>query len=77
MKDAIHPNTKNVTVSCICGNKFETVSIRDSINVEVCSQCHPFFTGQKRVVDTAGRVERFMSRAGRGAAYGQKKSGKT
>ena len=74
MKQGIHPETKAVPVRCICGSEFTTISQRDSISVEVCSQCHPFFTGQKRVVDTAGRVERFVNRAGRAGAstYGSK-----
>jgi large subunit ribosomal protein L31 len=74
MKNGIHPDTKPVKAKCICGNEFDTMSVRSGINVEICAACHPFFTGQKRVVDTAGRVERFMSRAGRaGVTYGQKK----
>jgi large subunit ribosomal protein L31 len=73
MRQGIHPELKQIKVTCICGNEFETVSQRDAINVEVCSACHPFYTGQKRVVDTAGRVERFMNRAGKaGANYGTK-----
>ncbi len=75
MRDAIHPKVKEITVKCLCGNSFQTLSVRDSINVEVCSMCHPFFTGQKRVVDTAGRVERFINRAGKAggaSSYGQK-----
>lgn len=71
MKQGIHPETKNATVRCLCGHEFTTVSVRDSIAVEVCSACHPFFTGQKRVVDTAGRVERFVKRAGE-SGYGGK-----
>lgn len=72
MRQGIHPELKRIKVSCLCGNSFESYSVRNAINVEVCSACHPFFTGQKRVVDTAGRVERFVSRAGKGATYGQK-----
>jgi large subunit ribosomal protein L31 len=75
MKQGIHPENKLITVKCICGSEFQTISQRDAIGVEVCSQCHPFFTGQKRVVDTAGRVERFVNRAGRAggaATYGSK-----
>ena len=73
MKQNLHPELKLVTVTCACGNTFEALSVRDKIQVEICSSCHPFFTGKKRVVDTAGRVERFMSRAGKGAKYGQKR----
>jgi large subunit ribosomal protein L31 len=72
MKKDIHPAVKLIKVSCACGNEFEALSVRDSLHVEICSACHPFFTGKKRVVDTAGRVERFISRAGKGTKYGQK-----
>jgi large subunit ribosomal protein L31 len=76
MKQGIHPENKVITAKCICGAEFQTISQRDGISVEVCSQCHPFFTGQKRVVDTAGRVERFVNRAGRAGTgtttYGSK-----
>ncbi len=73
MKKAIHPSIKPVTVTCACGHKFEALSVRDAIQVEICSSCHPFFTGKKRVVDTAGRVERFRKRAeASGKGYGQK-----
>lgn len=73
MKKDIHPKMKLVTVTCACGSTFESYSVRDAIQVEICSQCHPFFTGKKRVVDTAGRVERFKQRAARAGTYGQKK----
>jgi large subunit ribosomal protein L31 len=79
MKQGIHPENKMVKAKCICGAEFDTISQRDGISVEVCSQCHPFFTGQKRVVDTAGRVERFVNRAGRAgstATYGSKSAQK-
>lgn len=74
MREGIHPKVKEITAKCLCGNSFQTLSVRDGISVEVCSMCHPFFTGQKRVVDTAGRVERFINRAGKAGAatYGQK-----
>jgi large subunit ribosomal protein L31 len=72
MKADIHPKLKLAKVSCACGNTFEILSVRDSLSVEICSECHPFFTGKKRVVDTAGRVERFRQRAGKGAQYGVK-----
>jgi len=76
MKADIHPELKLAKVTCACGNMFEVLSVRDELNVEICSECHPFFTGKKRVVDTAGRVEKFKQRAGKGAQYGQKlKSG--
>jgi large subunit ribosomal protein L31 len=73
MKKEIHPEMKLVTVTCACGSTFESYSVRDKIQVEICSQCHPFFTGKKRVVDTAGRVERFKQRAARAGSYTKKK----
>ncbi len=62
MKPDIHPNYKASTVHCACGNTFETRSTNDNIHVEVCSQCHPYFTGKQKLMDTAGRVERFRQR---------------
>jgi large subunit ribosomal protein L31 len=62
MKAAIHPNYVVSTVTCSCGNTFETRSTKKTIHVEICSACHPFYTGQQRVVDTAGRVERFKKK---------------
>ena len=60
MKAAIHPNYHEVRVHCACGNSFLTRSTnREDINVEICSNCHPFFTGKQKLLDTAGRVERF------------------
>ena len=59
MKKDIHPTYKRVAVRCACGNEFETGSTIDSIKVEICSKCHPFFTGKQKLMDTAGRVERF------------------
>ena len=60
MKAAIHPDYHEVRVHCACGNTFTTRSTnRGDINVEICSNCHPFFTGNQKLVDTAGRVERF------------------
>lgn len=63
MKKGIHPKYFEATVSCACGSTFQTGSTRQTLKVELCSKCHPFFTGQQRIVDTAGRVERFMERA--------------
>ncbi len=63
MKEKIHPKYfTNATVTCSCGNTFTTGSTRPSLKVELCSACHPFYTGEKRMVDTAGRVERFKQR---------------
>jgi len=63
MKEKIHPRYyKDARVTCACGNAFTTGATRELIKVEVCSKCHPFFTGEQRIVDTAGRVERFKKR---------------
>jgi large subunit ribosomal protein L31 len=63
MKPKIHPPYyENARVVCACGNSFVTGSTRELLKVEVCSKCHPFFTGEQRIVDTAGRVERFKRR---------------
>lgn len=60
MKDKIHPAYKLGTISCACGNSFVTRSTVGDMRVEICSQCHPFFTGKQKLVDSAGRVEKFM-----------------
>lgn len=67
MKAEIHPEYNKITVTCSCGNTFETRSTanRDQLHVEVCSNCHPFFTGKQRIVDTGGRVDRFRRRFNR------------
>ena len=65
MKKDIHPKYEEATVTCVCGNTFKTRSTLPEINVEICSACHPFFTGQQKLVDSAGRVERFMKKYGR------------
>lgn len=63
MKDKIHPQYHtDATVICSCGNTFAIGSTRQTLKVELCSKCHPFFTGERRVIDTAGRVERFKRR---------------
>ena len=59
MKKGIHPNYVEATVTCACGNSFQTLSTKPVLKVDVCSKCHPFFTGQQRILDSAGRVERF------------------
>ncbi len=59
MKNDIHPHFIETTVRCACGNEFVTGSTKDNIRVEICSKCHPFFTGKQKLMDTAGRVERF------------------
>jgi large subunit ribosomal protein L31 len=60
VKAKIHPKYQKAMVTCACGNKFETRSTMKEIKVEICSACHPFFTGKQKLVDTAGRVERYM-----------------
>jgi large subunit ribosomal protein L31 len=65
MKKGIHPEYQETTVKCVCGNEFKTRSTLKEISVEICSACHPFFTGQQKLVDSAGRVERFMKKYGR------------
>ncbi len=59
MKKGIHPAYKKSLVTCICGNTFETRSTAGNLKVEICSKCHPFFTGKQKLVDSAGRVERY------------------
>ena len=60
MKDKIHPVYQEATITCACGEVIHTRSTRQNIRVEICSKCHPFFTGKQKFVDTAGRVEKFM-----------------
>jgi large subunit ribosomal protein L31 len=63
MKEGIHPRYEAVTVKCHCGNTFPTRSTKkDEINTEICSACHPFFTGKQKLIDTAGRIERFRKK---------------
>jgi len=62
MKKDIHPRYEPTTITCACGNVIETRSTAKDIHVEICSNCHPFFTGKQKLVDTAGRVERFKRR---------------
>ena len=62
MKTDIHPNYKKITATCACGAEFELGSVLDEIKVEICSACHPFFTGKQKLVDTAGRIEKFKQR---------------
>ena len=78
MKTDIHPayNTE-VTVTCACGNTFVTGSTQTAISFEVCSACHPFYTGKQKFVDTARRVEKFQERAAKKEATGKTRRGKT
>ena len=62
MKEGIHPEYKESTVTCACGHTFQTRSTKPIIRLEICSACHPFFTGKQKLIDTAGRVERFNKR---------------
>ena len=62
MKSGIHPELHLVTVVCACGNTFETHSTKQDLRLEICSDCHPFFSGKQKLIDTAGRVERFQKR---------------
>lgn len=69
MKPDLHPETKIVEAHCACGNTFEVETTAESLRLEICNVCHPFFTGKQKLVDSAGRVERFQRR------YGLKKKG--
>jgi large subunit ribosomal protein L31 len=62
MKHDIHPEYKTTKVTCACGNEFETRSTEDSIRLDVCSACHPFFTGQQKFINRGGRVEKFKTK---------------
>ena len=62
MKKDFHPKYETTTVHCVCGENFETRSTQTAIRVEICSKCHPFFTGKQKLIDSAGRVERFKKR---------------
>ena len=64
MKPEIHPEYVEATVRCACGHTFQTRATKADLHIEVCSKCHPYFTGEQRIVDTAGRVERFKRRYG-------------
>lgn len=65
MKEGIHPNYGKATVTCGCGNTFETGSVKSELRVDVCSKCHPFYTGQQRAAQARGRIERFNKRYGK------------
>jgi len=68
VKPNVHPQYHKIVAKCACGNEFETRCTTTSVHVEVCSVCHPYFTGRQRLVDTAGRVDRFRRKYGAGAA---------
>ena len=64
MKQGIHPNYVDCTITCACGNVIQTRSTKPEIRVEVCSKCHPFYTGKQKLVDTSGRVDKFNKKYG-------------
>jgi large subunit ribosomal protein L31 len=74
MKTDIHPTYELVTVHCSCGNDFQTRSTKGDISVEICAECHPFYTGKQKLMDTGGRVERFRRRAAQAQAQAAAKS---
>lgn len=71
MKEGIHPEYMEATVTCACGNTWVTRSTKPELKVEVCSNCHPFYTGQQKMIDTEGRVERFIRRWGLQERYAE------
>jgi large subunit ribosomal protein L31 len=76
MKEAIHPDYKNAKIICNCGNVIETRSTRGDFHIEICAQCHPFFTGKQKIMDTAGRIEKFKTRYGSATAQPAKEEPK-
>jgi large subunit ribosomal protein L31 len=62
MQKDIHPNYTTCQVTCVCGNSFETSSNKENMKIDICDKCHPFFTGEQKIVDSAGRVEKFKSK---------------
>ena len=64
MKEGIHPNYEQTTITCACGNVIETGSTKENVSIEICSACHPFYTGKQKLVDTGGRVDKFRKRFG-------------
>ena len=77
MKQGIHPNYQSVEVRCACGNTFETRSTKPELHLEICSACHPFFTGRQKLIDTEGRVERFTKKFGAQTSEQRKEAAKT
>ena len=76
MKPGIHPKYDEVEVRCACGNTFKTRSTKNELHLEICNNCHPFFTGRQKLIDTEGRVERFTKRFGAQTAEGRKTAAK-
>ncbi len=64
MREGIHPNYEETTITCACGNVIKTKSTKKDIKVEICSKCHPFYTGKQKLVDTGGRIDKFKKRFG-------------
>lgn len=73
MKKAIHPKYETLTVTCVCGNSFETRSTSDISKIDICSSCHPFYTGKQKVVDSEGRIEKFNKKYANFTPGGKKK----
>jgi large subunit ribosomal protein L31 len=76
LKEKIHPKYYDTTITCACGNVIKTRSTRKDIRVEICSNCHPFFTGRQKLIDTAGRVDRYRRKYGLDKKEAAKKGGK-
>jgi len=76
VKPGIHPKYEEVEVRCACGNTFKTRSTKSELHLEICSQCHPFFTGRQKLIDTEGRVERFTKRFGAQSAASRREADK-
>ena len=77
MKPGIHPKYQEVDVRCACGNTFKTRSTKPELHLEICNNCHPFFTGRQKLIDTEGRVERFTKRFGAQTSETRKAAAKT
>ena len=76
MKQGIHPKYYEVTARCACGNTYKTRSTKQELHLEICSACHPFFTGRQKLIDTEGRVERFTKKFGAQTVAGRKQAAK-
>jgi large subunit ribosomal protein L31 len=76
VKPGIHPKYQEVEVRCACGNTFKTRSTKGELHLEICNQCHPFFTGRQKLIDTEGRIERFTKRFGAQSAEARKAASK-
>ena len=76
MKQGIHPNYQPTVIRCACGATYETRSTRKDLRVDICSNCHPFFTGKQKLVDTAGRIEKFKKKYAAHLAAKEAKAGK-